>query len=173
MSIYDGIDPEVKARGRLRPALSPLVFELHRGIWMTPSTYKCVFGKRTPEELNKVGMQIEVENFVGGGSVRVAMADGKNPPSKKPNAEWRQLEPGENEVWEIRVKFEPKIRILGRFMAPDIFVALLWAYRADLGDPPWAECAICIKKWKQIFRDQPPFSGRTAHDYFTKLAVAC
>ena len=173
MSIYDAIETEVKKRGRFREVRSKFVIPPVRGILMTPKVDRCVFGKRTDKELNKAKMQVEVENFIEGGQIRVAMADGKTPPSKKPEAQWRQLEPGANEVWEIRVTFEPKIRILGRFLAPNVFVALLWAYRKDLGDPPWAECAICIKKWKRIFRTQPPFSGRTAHEYITKLAVPC
>lgn len=69
------------------------------------------------------------------------------------------LQPKSKGVWEIRSRrVEPQIRVFGHFAKKDVFIALAYKYRDDLGDisnPSWIyEIRSVEDKWKELFFGQ-------------------
>ncbi len=75
----------------------------------------------------------------------------------------RQLFRWREEVWEIRSRDEPGIRVLGRFADTDLFIALAWYLRADLlqlQSRQWRDAIIrCKTDWRNLFPAYPPRSA--------------
>jgi len=170
MSIYDVIHAKVEIR-ELFPVPSNLGFPKEREIVLVPEVNKFVFGLHTDSKVRtrRLKLEIELSWFVEGGEVAVALPH--DPYVDQPDAYLRLLHPWADEVWEIRSKMQPQIRVFGRFAGPNFFVALLWAYRNDLGHPPWAQCGTCKLEWERMFPGCSPHTGRTVHDYITKNAI--
>jgi hypothetical protein len=173
MSIYDVIASRVKGQ-ELFQVPSNLGFRRERQIVLAPDVKKFVFGPHTDQKVRTRRLKLEVELswFVEGGSVAVALPDEMHLYKDQPDANLRLLHPWRDEVWEIRSKMQPQIRLFGSFAGPDVFVAVLWAYRKDLGEPPWVECETSKSEWKRFFPLCPPHTGRTVHDYITKNAIS-
>lgn len=93
----------------------------------------------------------------------------------------KPLEPIEDEVWEIRSRDpEPQVRVFGRFLLPDTFIATNAEFRDQLGEPgrsKWdgnnwpAEILRCKRRWEVFLPAQKPFSGDSVHEYITSGAV--
>lgn len=85
----------------------------------------------------------------------------------------KQLKPPEDEVWEFRSRDpDPSIRLFGSFAAYDLFVALTWFKRADLGGPrsrAWRDARVqCRTEWRNLFPAYDPLHGDTStgfHEY--------
>jgi hypothetical protein len=113
-----------------------------------------------------------LENFARGDEVV-----GRMPPSKNVNTVIALLEPPADNVWEFRVGDpQPGVRILGRFAAPDIFIATNWSNREDFRDPvtkkddlrKWRNEIVRSKAiWTQLFPSYDPFIGSTIHDFIS------
>lgn len=91
----------------------------------------------------------------------------------------KRLEPSSDEVWEIRERPNPGIRVFCRFVEFDCLagtnVQLVrtlfarWWIRAD-GDfwPGWnAEIKRCKAIWRNLFVSYPPHSGVSINDYLS------
>jgi hypothetical protein len=75
-------------------------------------------------------------------------------------------------VWEIRsVADIPSIRVLGRFAAQDVFVALTIEERSELegwNSEQWRRAIrTTIQRWRAIFPAYQPCQGSKADDFFT------
>ena len=86
------------------------------------------------------------------------------------------LDPKEDEVWEIRSRDpKPSLRVFGRFVAKDVFLATHKAWREDLGaygSEEWArEIWRCKAVWRQLFPTYPPHSGVNIYDYISRNVV--
>ncbi len=86
------------------------------------------------------------------------------------------LEPPSDEVWEYRsVAPSPAFRIFGSFAAKDVFVALTWARRKDLGPKYSKEWRAAIQEfkeeWEIYFGNVKPFGGSYPDDYFANARV--
>ena len=88
----------------------------------------------------------------------------------------KRLVPNRDEIWEIRSCDPlPQLRVFGRFAELDVFVALTWAARSDLGDhltregmEAWRRAAVqCGTDWRVLFPTYEPLSGVTNHDYLS------
>jgi len=94
-------------------------------------------------------------------------------PYNKPTSTYlARVDPTSDEVWDIRViDPRPGIRALGAFAGTDIFVALTWNDRPNLGgrgSPEWAaEIDRCKAKWRQLFPTYRPHKGASLHDYLS------
>jgi hypothetical protein len=80
-----------------------------------------------------------------------------------------RLHPDSDEVWDIRCRDpKPGIRLLGRFAAKNIFVALTWEERLRLRcfeSEEWkAAIARCIVEWRSHFSSDP-LKGNFPDDY--------
>lgn len=82
----------------------------------------------------------------------------------------KQLAPPRDEIWEIRSRDpDPSIRVFGRFAAKDVFIALTWSKRPDLGGPEsraWRDaCVECGTDWRNLFPAYDPVHGDTTRDF--------
>src|SRR5260370_41347186 len=108
-------------------------------------------------------------------------------PFRAKDAYMARLHPAADEVWEIRDRFSPSIRVFGCFAEPDIFVALTWQWRSVLGaiearakrskgrsraKRGWPriwpiERRACLAEWRREFPSYSPFSGSIPNEYLT------
>ena len=121
----------------------------------------------------------DLDRFTGGAELQVALPGVKRF-ERKPRANLRLLDPGSEEVWEIRGLHSDSaqsVRILGSFAATDMFVALVWRYRKELGEPDskkWRNARLeCRTKWRNLFSAYPPFTGAQINDYISSHAILC
>lgn len=75
-------------------------------------------------------------------------------------------------VWEIRsYQDEPQIRVFGFFAMKDLFVALDYEYRFNLGDSESAAWRFHMQraatKWKSLFPTYTPRTSKVAHNVFS------
>lgn len=82
------------------------------------------------------------------------------------------LTPKRAGVWEVRsVDPQPSLRVLGRFISQDAFVAFLVERRDQLGgwnSPEWRRAIrTCIQRWHSIFGPYAPLIGEQPNDFFT------
>lgn len=82
------------------------------------------------------------------------------------------LTPKRDFVWEVRsVEDEPSIRVLGRFIGHDAFVALTVETRDELkgwNSPSWKRAIrTCVQRWNTIFNPYPCHTGSKPDDFFT------
>ena len=86
----------------------------------------------------------------------------------------RLLRERSEEIWEMRARDpSPGIRIFGRFVAKDKFIALTWDYKENSETQEqydWQK-ANCKRAWLSLFVLLPPHTGSHASDYVTN-AVA-
>ncbi len=104
-----------------------------------------------------------VDTFLSGEIVNVRL-----PPSKNVSAHAALLEDRDDEIWEFRARDPfPGIRIFGRFVDKDHFVALRWAYKEECEtDEEYAYWKIQTKiEWAKFFAVLLPFRGVRARDY--------
>ena len=84
----------------------------------------------------------------------------------------KQLDPTEDEIWEIRSRDpKPSLRLLGAFAARDVFVGIDILARADLGGPASAEWADAIRltkaEWRKMFITYPRHRGEALNEYIS------
>lgn len=97
-----------------------------------------------------------------------------------PNYLWL-LSPKTHGVWEIKShREEPQIRVFGQFAAKDIFIAMRYRYRSEMGNFDnlnWSfEIRQVERKWRQVFlgeysalttqNQHKLFSGATDERFF-------
>ncbi len=98
-------------------------------------------------------------------------------PYKKPKwAYMAQIDPPADEVWDIRSRDpKPGLRVFGRFAEKDVFVALLWRRREDMGgreSKEWRDSReSCKAEWRKLFLSYPAFSGDDNHDYLSNIIL--
>lgn len=81
------------------------------------------------------------------------------------------LTPRGDLVWEIRsIADEPTLRVLGRFITRDVFVALTVEERSELGkweSLSWRRAKrTAIQRWGALF-NIPPLGGQNQDDFFS------
>lgn len=81
------------------------------------------------------------------------------------------LTPKSDLVWEIRsIADKPTLRVLGRFVAQDVFVALTIEERSELGgweSLSWQRAKrSTIQRWGTLF-NIPPLGGQHQNDFFS------
>jgi len=104
-------------------------------------------------------LRADLDRFSQGGVIPVAA----RPFIGGKRSYMRQLFRWREEVWEIRSREEPGLRVLGRFAEADVFVALTWHKRAALAGPQsrqWRDAIVgCKTEWTNLFPAYPPKSG--------------
>jgi hypothetical protein len=99
-------------------------------------------------------------------------------PYKGPKSTYlARLDPGRDEVWEIRSRFPRRgIRVFGRFADADRLVLLNWEYRDKLGGPGSEEFKIEVRKakaeWKKLFPSYDAHTGESVNEYVTRNAFS-
>lgn len=75
------------------------------------------------------------------------------------------------QVFDIRCTDpKPGIRVFGRFIELDTFVALTWDYRENLNGRDFDDAvARCIREWQRLFPREHLFAGRSLNEYLTNF----
>ncbi len=116
-------------------------------------------------------LRVWLDAFSEGGEISVA----EDPHKKPPDAMLARVDPVADEFWSIRIT-EPEdtsgIRALGAFAAKDTFVALTWDYREHIGEDFNDAVADAREAWRDLFGDEPPFSGENLDEYLSNYIPA-
>lgn len=117
-------------------------------------------------------MRALIDNFTSG--KQIVVGDRR---SKLCNM--KRLEPEADEVWEIRKREDPSVRLFGRFVEKDAFVItnmetvanlflLEWIVKGFSVWPIWRrEIRNCKAVWRQLFHPYPPHHGSVLDDYLS------
>lgn len=97
-------------------------------------------------------------------------------PYKKPNTTYMApIDPVEDRVFDIRNRDKPAVRVLGAFAERDVFVALIWDYRVNLGGPDskeWRDFRErCKAEWRKRFFMYEPLSGVNRNELATNIIL--
>lgn len=175
MSIRDEIQSRV-AEGRMfhLPHSIPSV-ERKRTLFVSQEVSQVVMPpwETSVEGLRFSLLRAHLDVFTGGGLISVA----SNPFTKPKATYMARIDPPEDEVWDIRsIDPSPAIRVLGCFAETDLFIALTWAYRKDLGGPgskEWRDFRErCKAMWRALFPAYQPLKGAAISDYVSESAHA-
>jgi hypothetical protein len=108
-------------------------------------------------------LAVRLEAFVLGRTIPVALEQDHKA------AEWARLAPAGWEVWEIRARHvNPELRVLGRFAATDIFIALNLYDARIKGKRNWDAAKLrCQEDWRRLFPQTAPVFGSVINDYIS------
>ena len=159
----------------LHPLFPPLPQVSPRYMYLSEEVRSLIIGPwDSPEWEERCGyLHADLDKFSQGSLIPVA----GSPFRKGRTSYMRQLGPWRREVWEIRSRDpDPGIRVLGRFADTDVFIALSWWRRADLGGPgsrAWRDAIVaCNTKWTHLFPAYAPISSGGASVYPTACISA-
>ena len=113
-------------------------------------------------------LRADMESFITGAPISIA----KNPRKAK-SAFLSRLEGERGQIWEMRHRWpKPGIRLIGGLSEKNVFVALQWALRVDLGafgSREWRDAIeACKAEWRRKFLTWPPVSGATYEEYLSQ-----
>ena len=187
MSIYDFIGLWVD-EGRLfdLPLPAELRIPVVRRIVIAKPIVELINGPwETEEWAERCGLlHGDLVKFVSGARLQVA-----SKPYHGKTSYLLRLDPEPEEVWEIRCRDPEQIRVFGRFVRKDYFVALLWEFRADLKEPHkitklrrpltpddfpdvWRAVRVqCKTEWNNLFPSCEPLSGVYPDDYLSNAVL--
>jgi hypothetical protein len=116
----------------------------------------------------------DFDRYVEGRPISVSL---DNPYKKPTDTYLARLDPGRDEVWEIRSRTpKPGIRVFGRFAETDTLILTNWEYREPLGGPGSEEFKIEIRKcqaeWKRLFPTHNSHTGSSVNEYISKNAFS-
>jgi hypothetical protein len=116
-------------------------------------------------------LRADFDHFIDGNKIYL-----RSDNSLEETAFMARLAPPSDEVWEIRsIDPKPSLRVFGSFVERDVFVALTWARRKDLGgrrDPRWNLAISNYKKeWEKNFSNYKPMFGRYPNEYLTNTRI--
>jgi hypothetical protein len=175
MSISGEMIKQIVSDGRLyplQPFMPPSKGVVPREMYLSKEINSLFVGPWHNDEWEErcAYLRADLDRFVQGGMIPVAkytLSGGKH-------SYLRQLFQRRDEVWEIRSRDpQPGIRVLGRFADTDVFIALSWWHRANLGGPKnraWRDAIVgCKTEWKNLFPAYEPKSSGDENVY----PVAC
>jgi hypothetical protein len=92
------------------------------------------------------------------------------------HAYMKRLDPGRDEVWEIRSRDpQPEMRVFGRFAECDVFVGTRCVDRDYLGKEnsrEWRDEIIrCATDWRNLFFPYQPLTDRPLNDYISSNVI--
>jgi hypothetical protein len=173
MSIRDVIRDWV-GRGELfllSPALDSDPFV--RCLYLSRDIYNAItdLGEGVDERMGRLRARLEV--FIKGEVVTVSID-----PYRSRSAYMSRLDPHRREVWEVRDRSRPSLRVFRSFAEKDTFVALTWQWRSILGplarlEPNvwprmWPiEARRCAAAWRRRFSSYSPHTGSNPDEYLT------
>lgn len=170
MSISDEITNRV-SEGRLFKLTSlmpPSPYSNPRDMFVSEEIYKLLNGpwNNVAWEERCGYLYADLDQFINGEIITVA----ERPFVKGKTAYIKQLYKRHEEVWEIRSRDPaPGIRVFGRFAEKDVFIALTWWNRNDLGGPKsraWRDAIVgCKTEWRNLFPAHNPITDGNINGY--------
>lgn len=178
MSIQDDIsywlDPAHQELFPIMPRMdhSPVV----RHLFGTADINRLVTGpwQDKAEEIRSGKLWEDFDRFTEG---RLIVVDLTHPYTKPKSTYLSRLDPGRDEVFEIRSRYPKRgIRVFGRFAACDTLILTNWEYRDQLEGPGSQQFLIEIRKakakWRHLFPTYDAFSGAAINDYISDNAFS-
>lgn len=155
-------------------ALLPSTRGQTRSVWAEAGVYAQLRPETATEEyaLESGRLRRKLEGIASGKRVVVGARRDKS-------CDLKRLEPPANEVWEIRERVDPSVRVFFRFMEHDCLVAtnlrfvrdlfgVMWFRRGSDFWPVWRrEIRRCKATWRTLFITHPPHSGASINDYLS------
>ena len=114
-------------------------------------------------------LRAHLDVFTEGSLISIALD-----PFKKPKAAYlAAIDPTADGVWDIRsLDPSPAIRVLGCFAETNVFVALVWDYRKNLGGPhskEWRDLRErCKAEWRKLIPTYPPLIAENVDEYISE-----
>ena len=110
-------------------------------------------------------MRAWLDAFVEGRRISVS----ENPRKHPRKTFMARNTPLKEQVFDIRcIDPIPGIRVFGRFVELDTFVALIWDYRENLNGADIDEAVErCIREWRRLFPNSTIFAGNNLDAYLT------
>jgi hypothetical protein len=113
-------------------------------------------------------LRSDLDKFVTGGQITVA----HHPYKKSKKAYIARTDPTSGGIWDIRsIDPRPGLRVLGCFAEVDVFVALEWEFRINLGGPDdkrWRDFIVrCKANWNRTFGPYRPLIGGQTSDFIS------
>jgi len=119
------------------------------------------------EERKAGELRGDFDNFTAGRRLLVTLR-------RRPGREdLKRLEKAREEIWELKSKAPPEIRVFGRFADRDVFIALTFAWRDHIqsdGDFDYYK-SVAKRQWRLLFPSHEPFTGVRADDYVSNATV--
>lgn len=114
-------------------------------------------------------LRADLDAFTEGRLVSIA----EDPYAKRKSAYMARTDPISNDIWSIRSRDpRPAIRVLGAFAETDVFVALVYDFRRNLGGPgsrEWRDLVNrCKTEWQRLFHPYPPHHGENLREYVSR-----
>jgi hypothetical protein len=103
-------------------------------------------------------LRADLDAFIRGAPISIAA----KPYQKPKDSFMAPIDPISDRVYAIRNRVKPAIRLAGCFAQKDVFVALVWAYRIDLGQDKrtWGNLSRrCKAEWRSLFNTFQPLPG--------------
>lgn len=164
---------------RLLPALRDDPVE--RTMFVTPEIEQlfCPPWADEIEEDRCMRLRADLEAFVRGQTIGVCMMPGRG----REHDRMAILDPPIDGIWDIRsVDPKPGIRVLGGFLAKDVFAALIWRPRSEpwRGREPllagkseaWRAAILETRAaWRRLFFSYPPLVGESPDDFLSGYIV--
>jgi hypothetical protein len=149
-----------------------------RRLYLTPEIHALMSGPWHSEdwEVRCSSLAATLEAFVRGLLISVSLV-----PYEHGDAFMGRLYAPADEVWDIRCRQSPGLRVFGRFLETDLFIATNFAPRSvpidgilktPLGDRKtsmeWDFCILnCQEEWARLFPSTPPVHGDQISDYLS------
>ena len=107
-----------------------------------------------------------LDAFIAGRKLNIAL----QPRDKDISAHFARTDPVTDEVWDIRCTDPPQIRVFGRFVDLDTYVALTWQYRGNLNtNDDWTDELSRFKaEWRKLFPNEPLFAPGKVEKYVSQ-----
>lgn len=112
-------------------------------------------------------LRAEFDNYIGGRILGLCLE-----PFKAKEAFMGLLDPESKGIFDIRSRDpEPGLRVFGGFAEIDIFVALAWRLRKEMGsraDRDWRDARVTSSTlWTNLFGPYKPLTGGDIHDFIS------
>lgn len=153
---------------KLTPFMPPLPGTAIRVMFVSKEIYDLLNGpwSNTAWEERCGSLYADLDQFINGEIITVA----ERPFVKGKTAYIKQLYKRHEEVWEIRSRDPaPGMRVFGRFAEQDVFIALTWWNRTDLGGPQsraWRDAIVgCKTEWRNLFPAHDPITDGNINGY--------
>jgi hypothetical protein len=165
MSIKEAVDALVLSQELtfLCPVMPGV--SVHRDVYVGAEVLGLVGDDATPSsEYEKVSAKARarLDHFSAGKFVVFAL----NPRNKSVHSDIARNAPIDKGILDVRITDpNPKIRIFGGFLQPDVLVLLTWATRDNLDFT--AEVDRCRKEWDRLLPKNPPVIGNKHEDYIS------
>ncbi|WP_139139174.1 hypothetical protein [Sphingobium phenoxybenzoativorans] len=147
-----------------------------RSLWTTKHVFDQLDPQTAEDELSVHAGRIrrKLDRIVAGKRLVVGERRDKD-------CDIKRLDPAKDEVWEIRERDHPGIRIFFRFVEKDCIAAMNIRTIPDLFSAVWSalywpewrsEIRLCKARWRTLFVNYQPHSGVNVNDYLSNTIAA-